>query len=186
MFPRRLGGPIAVSAIAHSTATGGRLGSLGYCRGMSGSGTAATGSAPRTYAAVVDTPLSVDALLARVTGRRVGGIGLFLGVIRELDEGAEVSSLDYTAHPSAADALRRCVEVVAADFDVLSVAVEHRIGRLVVGELAVVVAVGAAHRAPALEACRRLIDNLKSEVPIWKEQHFADGHVGWVGLDVPG
>jgi molybdopterin synthase catalytic subunit len=63
------------------------------------------------------------------------------------------------------------------------VAVEHRIGHLEVGDLAVVVAVGAVHRGSALEACRRLIDDLKTEVPIWKEQHFADGQVGWVGLD---
>ena len=158
------------------------LGSLGYCRGMSASG-AASGFAARTYAAIVDGPLGVDSLLARVADRRVGGIGVFVGVIRERDSDAEVSSLDYTAHPRAAEALRLCADRVAADFDVLSVAVEHRIGHLEVGDLAVVVAVGAVHRGPALEACRRLIDDLKTEVPIWKEQHFADGQVGWVGLD---
>jgi len=135
-----------------------------------------------TYAAVTESPLSVDALLVRVSDRRVGGIGLFLGVIRDRDEGSAVGSLDYTGHPSAADALRACAERVAAAYDVLSVAVEHRIGHLEIGDLAVVVAVGAVHRGPALEACHRLIDDLKADVPIWKEQHFTDGRTSWVGL----
>lgn len=158
--------------------------------GMSASGPptvqgvpAASARLPRTYAAITDAPLSVDAILARVLDARVGGIGLFIGLIRDRDEGSDVQSLDYTRHPSAGAALTRCAEQVAADFDVLTVAVEHRIGHLEVGDLAVVVAAGAVHRGPALEACRRLIDDLKAEVPIWKEQHFIDGSVGWVGLD---
>ena len=64
----------------------------------------------------------------------------------------------------------------------LSVAVEHRVGHLEVGDLAVVVAVGAVHRGPALAAAAYLIDTLKAEVPIWKEQHFASGETQWVGL----
>src|SRR5690242_17828169 len=114
--------------------------------GMSASGTPAaipraSGESrlpPRTYAAVVDAPLSVDGVLARVLDRRVGGIGLFVGVIRDRDDGADVSSLDYTRHPSAEDALRTCAEQAAAAYDVLTVAVEHRIGHLEVGDLAVV------------------------------------------------
>ncbi|HET9646847.1 MAG TPA: molybdenum cofactor biosynthesis protein MoaE [Microlunatus sp.] len=137
---------------------------------------------PRTYAAVVDTPLSVDALLARVSGPRVGGVGLFVGMIRDRDSDADVTSLDYSAHPSAEQLLRATAERVARAYDVLAVAVEHRIGHLAIGDLAVVVAVGAVHRAAALEACRRLIDDLKAEVPIWKEQHFVDGSSSWVGL----
>ncbi len=135
-----------------------------------------------TYAAVVESPLSVDALLARVSDRRVGGIGLFVGVIRDRDEGSAVGSLDYTQHPSAGEALLACVEQVASAYDVLSVAVEHRIGHLEIGDLAVVVAVGAVHRGPALAACHQLIDDLKAKVPIWKEQHFANGRTSWVGL----
>src|SRR5690242_18792040 len=100
----------------------------------------------RTYAAVTESVLSVDRMLAQVADRRVGGIGLFVGVIRDWDSDAEVTSLDYTGHPSAEQALRRCAEQVASAFDVLTVAVEHRIGHLEVGDLAVVVAVGAVHR----------------------------------------
>ena len=133
-------------------------------------------------ARVIDTPLSVDRLVSAVCDARVGGIALFVGVVRDTDEGQGVVSLDYTQHPSAEDALATCAERVAAAHDVLAVAVEHRVGHLVVGDLAVVVAVGAVHRAPALEACRQLIDDLKVEVPIWKEQEFSSGGTAWVGL----
>ena len=79
-------------------------------------------------------------------------------------------SLDYTAHPSAEAGLLACAERVAARHDVLAVAVEHRTGHLEVGDLAVVVAVGAVHRGAALAACTELIDEIKAQVPIWKEQ----------------
>ncbi len=120
--------------------------------------------------------------MAAVSDPRVGGIALFVGVVRDADEGQSVVSLDYTQHPSAEQILRRCADSVAEKYDVLTVAVEHRTGHLVVGDLAVVVAVGAVHRAAALEACRQLIDDLKVEVPIWKEQEFTSGKTSWVGL----
>ena len=142
-------------------------------------------SAAVREASIGDTPISVDRLLEQVRDPAVGGIGLFLGVVRDHDEGQDVRSLDYTAHPSATAALTACAERVAAAHDVLTVAVQHRIGHLEVGDLAVVVAVGAVHRAEALEACRQLIDDLKAEVPIWKEQAFATGSVEWVGLPAP-
>ena len=132
-------------------------------------------------------PLSVDRLLGLVRDREVGGIALFVGVVRDHDHGAGVTSLDYTAHPSAAAALRACAERTAAAYDVSTLAVSHRTGHLEVGDLAVVVAVGAVHRQAALEACRHLIDTLKQEVPIWKEQALTDGTTEWVGLgDEPG
>lgn len=134
-------------------------------------------------ASTSEEPLSVDRLLAQVRDPRVGGIALFLGVVRDHDHGAAVTSLDYTAHPSAADVLRRCAEQTAGAYDVLTLAVAHRTGHLEVGDLAVVVAVGAAHRQAALEACRHLIDTLKEQVPIWKEQALTDGSSEWVGLD---
>jgi molybdopterin synthase catalytic subunit len=128
-------------------------------------------------------PLSVDRLLALVSDARVGGIALFVGVVRDHDHGAAVTSLDYTAHPSAAEALAACAEQTAAAYDVSTIAVSHRTGHLEIGDLAVVVAVGAAHRQAALEACRHLIDTVKEQVPIWKEQALTDGTSEWVGLD---
>lgn len=133
-------------------------------------------------ASVGESPISVDRLLALVSEPTVGGIALFVGVVRDHDEGQDVASLDYTAHPSAEAVLAACAERVAQAHDVEAVAVQHRVGHLEVGDLAVVVAAGAVHRAEALAACHQLIDDLKAEVPIWKEQAFADGGVAWVGL----
>ena len=133
-------------------------------------------------ASISEQPISVDRLLGLVRDPVVGGIALFVGVVRNHDEGADVRSLDYTAHPSATAVLAGCAERVAQTHDVVAVAVEHRVGHLEVGDLAVVVAAGAVHRAEALAACRQLIDDLKDEVPIWKEQAFAGGGVEWVGL----
>lgn len=139
-------------------------------------------------AGLSESPLSVDRLLGLVSGPATGGLAVFAGVVRDHDSGAEVTALDYTAHPSAERALADCAALVAGRHDVQAVAVEHRIGHLAVGDLAVVIAVGAAHRAAALEACRDLIDTLKQQVPIWKEQHLVSGSTQWVGLpdDAPG
>lgn len=128
------------------------------------------------------TPLSVDRVLAAVADPGVGGIGLFVGTVRDTDEGRPVITLDYTAHPTAEERLRDVALATVDGRDVITAAVEHRTGRLRVGDLAVVVAVGAAHRAEALQVCRELIDRIKAEVPIWKEQEFADGETSWVGL----
>jgi molybdopterin synthase catalytic subunit len=131
---------------------------------------------------ISESPLSVDQALRLVSGPAVGGIALFVGTVRDSDHGANVNSLDYTQHPSAVEVLTRCAERTADQHDVLAIAVEHRVGHLEVGDIAVVVAVGAVHRGEALAACADLINTLKAEVPIWKEQHFASGASEWVGL----
>jgi len=131
---------------------------------------------------VLDSPLSVDRMVAAVSDPVVGGIALFVGVVRNRDQDLGVASLNYVQHPSAEQVLRGCAERVAGAHDVVSVAVEHRVGHLEVGDLAVVVAVGAVHRGEALAACQQLIDQLKAEVPIWKEQLFTSGVSQWVGL----
>jgi molybdopterin synthase catalytic subunit len=77
--------------------------------------------------------------------------------------------------------LRAVAERIAADLPVLGLAAVHRTGRLAIGELAVVVAASAAHRGEAFEGARRLIDDLKREVPVWKHQLFTDGTSEWVG-----
>lgn len=133
-------------------------------------------------ASISDAPLSVDRLLDQVCDPRVGGIAVFIGVVRDHDAGADVASLDYSSHPSAAEVLARCATETAARHDVLSVAVQHRVGHLEVGDLAVVVAVGAVHRGEALAACTQLINTVKVQVPIWKEQLFVSGEAAWVGL----
>ena len=131
---------------------------------------------------ISDSPLSVDQALSLVSGPAVGGIALFVGTVRNSDHEADVVSLDYTQHPSALNVLTKCAEETADQHDVLGIAVEHRVGHLEIGDIAVVVAVGAVHRGEALAACAHLINTLKAEVPIWKEQHFASGGSEWVGL----
>lgn len=133
-------------------------------------------------AGITDAPLSVDKLIAAVSAPEIGGIGIFVGVVRSRDEGRDVQSLDYSDHPSAAASLAECAERAAAQHDVIGIAVEHRVGHLNVGDLAVVVVAGAAHRHAALSACTELIDDIKASVPIWKEQHFSSGASAWVGL----
>ncbi|MFC5718767.1 molybdenum cofactor biosynthesis protein MoaE [Streptomyces gamaensis] len=136
---------------------------------------------PVRLLAVRDTPLSVDEVFAAVGDAAAGGTALFVGTVRDHDGGAGVTGLGYSAHPSAEAELRRVAEKVAADFPVRALAAVHRVGELAVGDLAVVVAVSCPHRAEAFAACRRLIDDLKREVPIWKHQTFSDGTEEWVG-----
>ncbi|MVA76124.1 molybdenum cofactor biosynthesis protein MoaE [Auraticoccus sp. F435] len=133
------------------------------------------------HTALREEPLSLDAALAAVRDPACGGVAVFIGLVRDHDHGAGVSSLDYTAHPQAAELLARCTEQVAERHGVRAW-VEHRTGHLEVGDAAVVVVTAAAHRGPALTACRELIDEIKAGVPIWKEQQLADGGVEWVGL----
>jgi len=137
---------------------------------------------PIRLLAVRETPLSVDEVFGAVGDAAAGGTALFVGTVRNHDGGADVGTLGYSAHPSAEAELRRVAEKVAADYPVRALAAVHRVGDLVVGDLAVVVAVSCPHRAEAFAACRRLIDDLKSEVPIWKHQTFADGTEEWVGV----
>lgn len=132
--------------------------------------------------AVRDSPLSVDEVFAAVSDPGAGGVALFVGTVRSVDGGRGVTALGYSAHPSALAELRAVAEGVAASHPVRSLAAVHRVGDLVVGDLAVVVGVSCPHRGEAFVACRALIDGLKSRVPIWKHQSFEDGQDEWVGL----
>ncbi|TDD50449.1 molybdenum cofactor biosynthesis protein MoaE [Nonomuraea terrae] len=128
-----------------------------------------------------DTPLSVDEVLAAVGDHAAGGTTFFVGTVREQDHGKPVTRLSYSAHPTAEAELRQVAEKVAADFPVTALAAVHRVGELELGDTAVIVAVAAPHRDEAFKAARRLIDDLKASVPIWKHQVFADGETEWVG-----
>jgi molybdopterin synthase catalytic subunit len=131
--------------------------------------------------AITGSPLSVDEVRLAVSDPAAGGVGLFAGTVRADDHGRGVTALSYSAHPSAAAELRKVAEKVASDFPVCGLAAVHRVGDLVIGDLAVAVAVSCPHRAEAIEGCRALIDEIKKSVPIWKHQFFADGSDEWVG-----
>ncbi|RZU46290.1 molybdopterin synthase catalytic subunit [Streptomyces sp. BK022] len=128
-----------------------------------------------------DTPLSLDEVYGAVGDDAAGGTALFVGTVRDHDGGKSVSSLEYSAHPSAGAELRRVAEEIAAEFPVRALAAVHRTGLLAIGDIAVITAVSCPHRAEAFAACRKLIDTLKHEVPVWKRQIFTDGATEWVG-----
>jgi molybdopterin synthase catalytic subunit len=127
------------------------------------------------------TPIDAAEVLAAVDDGGAGGVVSFTGLVRDHDGGRTVTSLEYVAHPDAEAGMRAVAEEVAKDLPVQAVAALHRTGVLAVGDVAVVVAASAAHRGEAFEAARRLIDDLKATVPIWKRQVFADGDEEWVG-----
>ncbi|MEV7011808.1 molybdenum cofactor biosynthesis protein MoaE [Streptosporangium sp. NPDC051022] len=128
-----------------------------------------------------DSALSVDEVLSAIGDHAAGGTTIFVGTVRDQDHGKPVTRLSYSAHPSAESELRRVAEKIATDFPITALAAVHRVGDLELGDIAVVVAVAAPHRGEAFAASRRLIDDLKSEVPIWKNQLFTDGSAEWVG-----
>lgn len=127
-----------------------------------------------------DQEVSVAEVLAAVADPAAGGHALFVGTVRDHDGGREVMKLVYTAHPTATDRLRDVATEVAAMPGVVAVAGLHRLGELAIGDTTVVLAVSAAHRGAAFDACRAFIDTLKQRVPVWKEQVFADGTSEWV------
>jgi molybdopterin synthase catalytic subunit len=134
---------------------------------------------------VRDQTLSVDEVLAAVASPAAGGTALFVGTVRNHDDGRAVETLEYTAHPCARDILAQVGASVAAEHQVTALAAVHRVGELRIGDLAVVVAAASPHRAEAFAACHAFIDELKNRVPIWKRQVFAEGDHAWTGVDMP-
>lgn len=121
-------------------------------------------------------PLDPAEVSARVEGPDAGGIVVFVGAVREQSRGHRIRFLEYEAYPAMA---QREMDRIAAEAEArwqgVRLAMAHRVGHLEVGELAVVVAAAASHRAEAFEACRFAIDTLKERVPIWKKEVASDG-----------
>ncbi|WP_308249522.1 molybdenum cofactor biosynthesis protein MoaE [Nocardioides jiangsuensis] len=128
-----------------------------------------------------ETPLAVDEVVAALSDAAAGGLTLFVGAVRDHDENKAVTGLEYSAHPTALAILQDVADEVAREYDVLALAAVHRVGKLAIGDAAVIVATAAEHRGEAFDASRALIDRLKHRVPIWKHQLFADGSDEWVG-----
>jgi MoaE-MoaD fusion protein len=131
---------------------------------------------------VSDEALSLDEVVRAVTREEHGGVVTFSGVVRRQSRGKRIVRLEYEAYRPMAE--RKLAEIgagIAAEWPGTRVAIVHRVGVLAVGELAVVIAVAAPHRAAAFEACRAAIDRLKESVPIWKKEIAEDGEE-WIGL----
>lgn len=129
---------------------------------------------------VSDEPLDLAAHEAAVSRPDAGAVVSFQGVVRDHDHGRSVLELDYESHPSAEEVLLKVAAEVDAEQDVLAVAISHRVGRLKIGDVALVAAVATAHRGAAFAACGRLVDEAKARLPIWKRQVFTDGTDEWV------
>lgn len=133
------------------------------------------------FAFISEEPIDVSAIEAAVSTLADGAVVTFRGVVRDHDHGDSVTGLDYQAHPEAERFLRESVERVAVETG-LRIAAVHRVGRLDIGDLALVAAVASPHRAAAFAAIERLVDDIKTTVPIWKRQHVDGGTTEWVGL----
>jgi molybdopterin synthase catalytic subunit len=132
--------------------------------------------------------LDVGATIGAATTERTGGLGVFVGTVRATPAatdapGRSVVRLEYEAHPTLAeDTLRDLARAAAAKWDLERIVATHRTGTCEVGEPTVIIACSAEHRAEALDACRWLIDEIKTTVPIWKREVYADGS-SWVGTE---
>jgi molybdopterin synthase catalytic subunit len=141
-------------------------------------------SAPeRARVAIGPEPLSIDAAVARVARSGAGGIAIFLGVVRDTNDGRPVTTLEYEAYgPMAVAEMERICAEIESEIDGVRLAALHRVGALAVGDVAVVCAASAPHRSEAFRACHWLIDRLKERVPIWKREHGPEGPY-WVGWE---
>ncbi|MCR2809611.1 MULTISPECIES: molybdenum cofactor biosynthesis protein MoaE [unclassified Microbacterium] len=139
-------------------------------------------SDPQRYLALItDQPIDRAAAEAFVMTAADGALVVFEGVVRDHDHGESVHALDYEAHPDAQGFLAAvCAEIAQASG--LRVAAVHRVGALTIGDVALVAAVSAPHRADAFAVCAQLVDLVKERTPIWKRQHLAAGTTEWVGL----
>jgi len=131
---------------------------------------------------VIDLPLSLDRVVQAVSGPGMGGIVTFTGAVRRHSRGTTVEKLEYSAYDSmAVREMTKLCDEIEAELAGTRIAVEHRVGSLEIGDIAVVIAAAAPHRAEAFTACRAMIDRLKDRVPIWKKEFGEDG-AEWIGL----
>ena len=130
---------------------------------------------------ILTTEIDPGSLVRDVSAPQYGAISLFVGTVREVNEGRGVSAIEYSAYKSMASAeLERILDEAETRFGVSAVVVEHRIGLLALGDVSIAIASAHAHRAPALDCTRYVIEEIKKRVPIWKKEHYADGTREWV------
>ncbi len=129
---------------------------------------------------VTASPIDASAVAALVADPAAGAVVTFSGNVRNHDHDRPVVRLEYEGHPSAAEVLATVAQQIAEQFDLVALAVSHRIGDLAIGDAALVAAVSSGHREEAFRACAALVDLTKELLPVWKHQVFADGTDEWV------
>jgi molybdopterin synthase catalytic subunit len=142
------------------------------------------------HAAIVTAPIDVAQLISTAQAAGVGALSVFLGTVRDLNDGRPVQGMDYEAYEAmAASELAAVARDVCDVTPGLRVTIEHRIGSLAIGEVSVAIVAAHAHRGPAMEGARAIIESLKQRVPIWKREHYTDGERLWIDPtrpDLPG
>lgn len=132
-------------------------------------------------ASLVDRRIDAASLIGEVSGEDRGAVSVFIGTVRDTSDGRPVHGIDYASYVEMAeDELTRIVSEAQDRFGVAAIVVEHRIGKLALGEASVGIAAAHAHRGPALDSVRFVIEEIKKRVPIWKLEHYTDGTRTWV------
>lgn len=130
---------------------------------------------------IVDTPINVEEVSDKVKSRNAGAITVFIGTVRELTKGKKTLSLEYQAYESmAVKKLAQIGDEINEKWPEAIVAITHRVGRLEISDIAVVIAVSSPHRKVAYEANEYAIERIKQIVPIWKKEFWEDGTM-WIG-----
>jgi molybdopterin synthase catalytic subunit len=135
--------------------------------------------------AIIDAPIDAAALLTEVSSPATGATVLFVGTVRDFNEGRPVSGIEYSTYRSMAE---RELEAIAGEasvkFETRAIVVEHRVGTLALGDASVAIAVAHARRAQAYDASRFIIEELKQRLPVWKLEHYTDGSREWVASGI--
>jgi molybdopterin synthase catalytic subunit len=132
-------------------------------------------------AELVDSPIDPSRLLDEVASPGNGASVLFLGTVRDVNQGRTVTGMEYSAYRSMAQREMNAVLAEAQErFGSDDLVVEHRVGTLEIGDISVAIAAAHGHRGRAFEAARYIIEELKKRVPIWKREHYVDGTREWV------
>jgi molybdopterin synthase catalytic subunit len=132
-------------------------------------------------AAIVTREIDVAALMAEAQSSDFGAVSVFAGTVRDVNDGRRVTAIDYSAYTSMAESELASIIADAEDrFGVSALIVEHRVGALAIGDVSVAIVAAHAHRAPALDCTRFVIEEIKRRVPIWKREHYTDGSREWI------
>jgi molybdopterin synthase catalytic subunit len=135
----------------------------------------------KQFARIQDTPLQQDVFDGIQYFPECGGIGIFVGTVRNHHEGKAVKALKYTAYaPVAEKMIRQIEQEIQAEYGVSYVRVVHRIGSLDIGDIAIIAMAYASHRREAFQACEKVVERVKHEVPVWKEEFYMDGSSQYV------
>ncbi len=134
--------------------------------------------------AITFAPLSIEFAYAKADATANGAVVMMSGMVREQTDGKPVVSLEYQAYePMALQVFYQIAADIRSTWsDVSRIVIHHRVGRLQIGEISVLVVIGSPHRAEAFDACRYAIDTLKHNAPIWKKEHWEDGSSTWVSI----